>query len=81
MQQPYWDDWKRFLAQRGLTPLICVLLEQAGPLMPLVSQFMFLGLPLTKSLSWNKQYQEMIDTLSDEKLVDHFSHFLREVGG
>jgi len=81
MQQLYWDNWKRFLNQRGLTPLICALLEQAGSLMPLVSQIMFLGLPLMKSLSWNNQYQVLIKTLADENSVDHFSHYLREVRG
>lgn len=81
MQQPYWDDWRKFLTQRGLTPLICAVLDQTGSLLPLFSQFMFLGMPFFKMFSWNNYYCALIDTLVDKDTVDDFSHFLREEKG
>ena len=81
MQQAYWDDWRKFIIQRGLTPIICAVLDQAGSLLPLLSQFMFLGMPLFKTLSWNDHYQALINTLADENTVGDFSNFLREEKG
>jgi len=81
MQQVYWDDWKAFITQRRLSPLICIVLDQAGPLLPLVSQCMFLGLPFMKLLPGSNHYQALINTLSDENSINDFSHFLKEAGG
>jgi len=80
MQGLYWADWKDFLAQWGLTPLASTLLEHTRGLLPFVSQVMFLGLPIVKSLSSGSQYQALMRTFDDETMLSELSDYLRKGG-
>lgn len=79
MQQKYWSEWENTLSRWGLKSTAHLLLTQTRPLLPMVAQFMILGLPIFKSLSLGNQYSALLKTMSDEEEVRQFSNFLKGV--
>jgi len=80
MQWSYWRTWEKTLKQWGLKPLVCALLDDVRPLIPVVNQMMLIGLPLFKITPLRSHYQILIETLDDEAKITQLSEFLHEVG-
>jgi len=76
MQESNWSEWERFLSRWGLKTTTSVLLKHARPLLPLMAQFMFLGLPVFRSLSFGNQYSAILNTLGDDEQINRFSIYL-----
>jgi len=80
MQRSYWRAWEKILKQWGLKHLVCALLDDARPLIPVVNQIMLIGLPLFKMTPLRSHYQILIETLDDDAQITKLSEFLHEVG-
>lgn len=77
MQRKYWSDLAKFFDRWRLTPLACILLEDAQPLMPIASQLILVGLPLFQGLSLSKPVAELADILGDKEQTVRFFGYLR----
>lgn len=80
MQRSYWRAWEKILRQWGLKPLVCSLLNDARPMIAVMSQIMLIGLPLFKMTPLRSHYQILIETLDDDAQIRQLSEFLHEVG-
>ncbi|MFU8826002.1 MAG: hypothetical protein ACNA70_00775 [Brevefilum sp.] len=80
MQRTYWPTWRKFLAQWGLVPSACALMDLTQPLLPFVAQLMFLGMPLFKGAALGRSYGDLLTMLGDEAALGQFKDYLQEAG-
>ena len=77
MEETYWPTWKNILARWGLISPACMLLEFSTSLIPIATQFMFLGMPIFKSAALGASYAALIEMLGDENQLRQFADYLQ----
>ena len=73
MAGKYWQKWEAFLSAFGLYPKSGDLFSRMRPLFSIVAQVMMLGIPLVKLTPWGEEYIALIEMLSDEDMMSHFT--------
>jgi hypothetical protein len=77
-ERNYWPEWARFLHHWGLGELVAAWLDAAGPLNPLLAQFLYVGQPFIRGAVPTAKLDALTRLFEEQDESRAFALFLRE---